>query len=40
VVDFAPESQVSQDYLEIATWLRGVSPSAMAEALTAPWSAP
>jgi cellulose synthase operon protein YhjQ len=40
VVDFAPESQVSQDYLEIATWLRGVSPSAMEETLTAPWSAP
>jgi cellulose synthase operon protein YhjQ len=40
VVDFAPESTVSQDYLEVATWLRSVSPSSTEETVAARWSAP
>jgi hypothetical protein len=40
VVDFAPESTVSQDYLEVATWLRSISPSATEETVAARWSAP
>jgi cellulose synthase operon protein YhjQ len=44
VIDFAPDAPVSQDYLEVAAWLRGVSPCAPAEpvpeTVTAPGSAP
>jgi hypothetical protein len=31
VLDYAPEAAVSQDYRDIATWLRGVSLSATEE---------
>jgi cellulose synthase operon protein YhjQ len=31
VLDYAPDAPVSQDYLEIASWLRSVSPPATAE---------
>jgi cellulose synthase operon protein YhjQ len=34
VLDYAPDSPVSQDYLEAAVWLRSVSPPATAEAPT------
>jgi cellulose synthase operon protein YhjQ len=40
VVDFASESPVAQDYIEVATWLRSVSPSTIEETLAARWSAP
>jgi cellulose biosynthesis protein BcsQ len=32
VLDYAPDSPVAQDYREIASWLRSVSPPATAEA--------
>lgn len=35
VLDYAPDAPVSQDYLEIASWLRSVSPPATAEVRTA-----
>ncbi|MGA1982857.1 MAG: cellulose synthase operon protein YhjQ/BcsQ [Acidobacteriaceae bacterium] len=31
VLDYAPDAPVSQDYLEVASWLRSVSPPATAE---------
>jgi cellulose synthase operon protein YhjQ len=31
VVDYAPASPVSQDYLDVASWLRSISPPATAE---------
>lgn len=38
VVDYAPEAQVSEDYMGIATWLRGVAPLASSGLRTARWS--
>ena len=35
VLDYAPDAPVSQDYLEVAAWLRSVSAPATAEAPTA-----
>jgi cellulose synthase operon protein YhjQ len=35
VIDYAPEALVSRDYLEVAAWLRGVSPSAFTATLAA-----
>jgi cellulose biosynthesis protein BcsQ len=32
VLDYAPDAPVAQDYLEVAAWLRSVSPPASAEA--------
>jgi cellulose synthase operon protein YhjQ len=40
IVDHAPEAPVSQDFLEVAAWLRILSPPPTAEDLTARWSAP
>jgi len=31
VLDYAPDASVSQDYIEVAAWLRSVSPPATAE---------
>jgi cellulose biosynthesis protein BcsQ len=31
VVDYAPDAPVSQDYFDVASWLRSVSPPATAE---------
>jgi cellulose synthase operon protein YhjQ len=36
VLDYAPDAPISQDYLEVASWLRGVSPPAMVEARSLP----
>jgi cellulose synthase operon protein YhjQ len=38
VVDYAPETPVSQDYLDIASWLRTVSPQATASFRNVRWS--
>jgi cellulose synthase operon protein YhjQ len=38
VVDYAPDQQVSQDYLEVAQWLRSVSAPATAGFRNARWS--
>jgi cellulose synthase operon protein YhjQ len=38
VVDYAPEAQVSQDYMDVASWLRSVSPPAKAEYASQQWS--
>lgn len=35
VLDYAPDASVSQDFLEVASWLRSVSPAATAEARSA-----
>jgi cellulose synthase operon protein YhjQ len=35
VVDYAPDAPVSKDYLEIAAWLRGVSPPAAVDQVDA-----
>ncbi len=37
VLDYAPEAPVSQDYRDIAAWLRGVSPPATEESRPARW---
>jgi cellulose biosynthesis protein BcsQ len=31
VLDYAPDAPVAQDYREVASWLRSVSPAATAE---------
>jgi MinD-like ATPase involved in chromosome partitioning or flagellar assembly len=31
VLDYAPDAPVAQDYREVASWLRSVSPPATAE---------
>jgi cellulose biosynthesis protein BcsQ len=36
VVDYAPATPVAQDYLDVATWLRSVSPPATAESPSPP----
>jgi cellulose synthase operon protein YhjQ len=38
VVDYAPEAPVSQDYMDVASWLRSVSPPANAELSNQQWS--
>jgi len=38
VVDYAPEAPVSQDYMDVATWLRSVSPPTQAEFSNQQWS--
>jgi len=38
VVDYAPEAPVSQDYLDVASWLRSVSPPAPADFRSLPRS--
>ena len=38
VVDYAPDAPVSQDYMDVATWLRSVSPPANAEFPGQQWS--
>ena len=38
VVDYAPEAPVSQDYMDVASWLRSVSPPAKAEFSSQQWS--
>jgi cellulose synthase operon protein YhjQ len=38
VVDYAPEAPVSQDYMDVASWLRSVSPPARAEFSNQQWS--
>jgi cellulose synthase operon protein YhjQ len=38
VVDYAPEAPVSQDYMDVASWLRSVSPPARAEISNRQWS--
>lgn len=38
VVDYAPDAPVSQDYMDVATWLRSVSPPAKAEFREQQWS--
>jgi cellulose synthase operon protein YhjQ len=38
VVDYAPEAPVSQDYMDVASWLRSVSPPAKAEYSSQQWS--
>ncbi len=38
VVDYAPEAPVSQDYMDVASWLRSVSPPAQAELSDRQWS--
>ncbi len=38
VVDYAPDAAVSQDYMDVASWLRSVSPPAMAESSQQQWS--
>jgi cellulose synthase operon protein YhjQ len=38
VVDYAPDAAVSQDYMDVATWLRSVSPPAKAEFPGQQWS--
>jgi cellulose synthase operon protein YhjQ len=38
VVDYAPDAPVSQDYLDIASWLRSVSPPASASFRNVRWS--
>jgi len=38
VVDYAPDAPVTQDYLEVASWLRSVSPPAAAGLRTEPWT--
>ena len=38
VVDYAPEAPVSQDYMDVASWLRSVSPPAKAEFSNQQWS--
>jgi cellulose synthase operon protein YhjQ len=38
VVDYAPDAPVSQDYMDVATWLRSVSPPAKAEFRGQQWS--
>jgi cellulose biosynthesis protein BcsQ len=38
VVDYAPESLVSQDYLDVASWLRSMSPPAAAGLRNLRWS--
>jgi cellulose synthase operon protein YhjQ len=40
VIDFAPGAPVSQDYLDVAAWLRSVSPCAPAQTVTELRSAP
>jgi cellulose synthase operon protein YhjQ len=38
VVDYAPDAAVSQDYMDVASWLRSVSPPAKAEFPGQQWS--
>lgn len=38
VVDYAPDAPVSQDYLDLASWLRTVSPQASASFRNVRWS--
>jgi cellulose biosynthesis protein BcsQ len=38
VVDYAPDAAVSQDYMDVASWLRSVSPPAKAESSEQQWS--
>ena len=38
VVDYAPDAAVSQDYMDVASWLRSVSPPARAESSAQQWS--
>ena len=38
VVDYAPDAAVSQDYMDVASWLRSVSPPAKAESPEQQWS--
>ena len=38
VVDYAPDAPVSQDYLDVASWLRGISPPASAGLHSRRWS--
>ncbi len=38
VVDYAPEAHVTEDYMGVATWLRGVAPLAASGLRTARWS--
>jgi cellulose synthase operon protein YhjQ len=40
VLDYIPDAAVAHDYLEVAAWLRSVSPPADGESLTASGSAP
>jgi cellulose biosynthesis protein BcsQ len=37
VLDYAPDSPVSHDYLDVALWLRSVSPPATAETRSVQW---
>jgi cellulose biosynthesis protein BcsQ len=37
VVDYAPSAPVSQDYLEVAAWLRSIAPPATAEERSLRW---
>jgi cellulose biosynthesis protein BcsQ len=38
VVDYAPDAPVSRDYMDVASWLRSVSPPAKAEFPARQWS--
>jgi cellulose synthase operon protein YhjQ len=38
VVDYAPDAAVSQDYMDVASWLRSVSPPSKAESPGQQWS--
>ena len=38
VVDYAPDAAVSRDYMDVASWLRSVSPPAKAESSAQQWS--
>ena len=37
VVDYAPDAPVAQDFLDVASWLRTVSPPAVAEFRSVRW---
>jgi cellulose biosynthesis protein BcsQ len=37
VLDYAPDAPVSQDYRDVALWLRSVSPPAMVESRGVRW---
>jgi cellulose biosynthesis protein BcsQ len=40
VVDYEPDAPVSQDYMDVAAWLRSVSPPATVGTADLQWGAP
>jgi cellulose biosynthesis protein BcsQ len=40
VLDYAPDAGVSQEYRDIAAWLKSVSPPRPAESVNARWGDP